>query len=104
VPYMAVYDPNLMLQPVPGLEGASYWLAVVYIVIKAGLAMLLWGAAAIGYVQARLSLWERILAGLAAALLVTASPVSDVAGFVLAAVATAMHLYRARRDVPARAA
>ena len=27
VPYMAVYDPNLMLQPVPGLEGVGYWLA-----------------------------------------------------------------------------
>jgi TRAP-type uncharacterized transport system fused permease subunit len=50
IPYMAVYDPNLMLQPVPGLEGTSYWLAVAYIVLKAGLAMLLWGAAAIGYV------------------------------------------------------
>ena len=59
VPYMAVYDPNLMLQPVPGLEGASYWLAVAYIVVKATLAMLLWGAAAIGYVMAPLAWWER---------------------------------------------
>jgi TRAP-type uncharacterized transport system fused permease subunit len=23
IPYMAVYDPNLMLQPVPGLEGTA---------------------------------------------------------------------------------
>ena len=47
IPYMAVYDPTLMLQPVPGLEGAGYWLAVVYIVVKASLAMVLWGVAII---------------------------------------------------------
>src|SRR5918993_2700291 len=49
VPYMAVYDPTLMLQPVPGLEGAGYWVAVVYIVVKAALALTLWGVASIGY-------------------------------------------------------
>jgi hypothetical protein len=72
IPYMAVYDPNLMLQPVPGLEGSGYWLAVAYIVLKASLAMLLWGAAAVGYVNAPLAWWERLLAAVAAGFLVAA--------------------------------
>jgi TRAP transporter 4TM/12TM fusion protein len=96
VPYMAVYDPNLMLQPVPGLEGASYWLAVAYIVVKATLAMLLWGAAAIGYVIGPMAWWERVLAAVAAGLLVAAIPVTDEVGFALAFVAIAVHVLRTR--------
>jgi TRAP transporter 4TM/12TM fusion protein len=96
VPYMAVYDPNLMLQPVAGLEGASYWLAVVYIVAKASFAMILWGAAVVGYLSARLATWERVLATLAAALLVAALPITDEAGFILGALLVAQHIWRAR--------
>jgi TRAP-type uncharacterized transport system fused permease subunit len=96
IPYMAVYDPNLMLQPVPGLEGAGYWLAVAYIVVKAALAMLLWGAAAIGYVYAPLAWWERLLATIAAMFLVLALPVTDEIGFALAALAIAIHVFRSR--------
>ncbi|MBA3517327.1 MAG: TRAP transporter large permease subunit, partial [Rhizobiales bacterium] len=96
IPYMAVYDPNLMLQPVPGLDGAGYWVAVVYIVVKAALAMLLWGAAAIGYVYGPLSWWERLLAAIAAAFLVTAIPLTDQIGFLLAALAIGIHAYRVR--------
>jgi TRAP transporter 4TM/12TM fusion protein len=103
IPYMAVYDPTLMLQPVPGLEGGPYWLAVAYIVVKATLAMLLWGAAAIGYVLAPLALWERLLATAAAVFLVAAIPVTDQVGFVLSAVVVAIHVYRARNYVPKRA-
>jgi TRAP transporter 4TM/12TM fusion protein len=102
VPYMAVYDPNLMLQPVPGLEGGSYWLAVGYIVVKASLAMLLWGAAAIGYVNAPLAWWERLLAAVAAVFLVAAIPVTDEIGFALAALAIIIHVYRARGLAPSR--
>ena len=96
VPYMAVYDPNLMLQPVPGLEGVGYWLAVAYIVGKATLAMLLWGAAAIGYVIGPMASWERLLAAVAAGFLVAAIPVTDEIGFALALVAIAVHVLRAR--------
>ncbi len=96
IPYMAVYDPNLMLQPVPGLEGGGYWLAVAYIVFKAALAMLLWGAAAIGYVYAPLAWWERLLATIAAMFLVLALPVTDEIGFALAALAIAIHVFRSR--------
>jgi TRAP transporter 4TM/12TM fusion protein len=97
VPYMAVYDPTLMLQPVPGLEGPGYWGAVVYIVVKASLALGLWGAAAVGYGQAPLLWWERFLAAAAAALLVLAIPLTDEIGFVLAALVIGLHLWRTRR-------
>ena len=96
IPYMAVYDPTLMLQPVPGLEGASYWLAVVYIVSKATLAMILWGAAFVGHLTRPLALWERILAAVAAGFLVAAVPLTDEIGFALAAVMIGQHLWRAR--------
>jgi TRAP-type uncharacterized transport system fused permease subunit len=93
---MAVYDPSLMLQPVPGLEGGGYWAAVAYVVTKATLAMLLWGAAAIGYVIAPLAWWERVLAAAAAAFLVAAIPITDEIGFALAFAAVAIHVWRAR--------
>ncbi len=96
VPYMAVYDPNLMLQPVAGLDGASYWLAVVYIVAKAAFAMILWGAAVVGYLRGKLATWERILATAAAALLVAALPITDEAGFIIGALLVGQHLWRAR--------
>ncbi len=96
IPFMAVYDPTLMLQPVPGLEGASYWLAVVYIVAKATLAMILWGAAFVGQLMRPLALWERILAAVAAGFLVAAVPVTDEIGFALAALMIGQHVWRVR--------
>jgi TRAP-type uncharacterized transport system fused permease subunit len=102
VPYMAVYDPALMVQPVPGLDGAGYWVAVAYVTVKATLALTLWGAAAIGYGRAPLAWWERILAALAAAFLVLAIPVTDEIGFALAILVGGVHLWRTRKDaVPA---
>lgn len=101
VPYMAVYDPNLMLQPVAGLEGASYWLAVLYIVAKASFAMILWGAAVVGYLRDRLATWERILAAAAAALLVAALPITDEAGFLLGGLLVGQHLWRTRAGMAA---
>ncbi|HEX2553561.1 MAG TPA: TRAP transporter permease [Microvirga sp.] len=97
IPYMAVYDPTLMLQPVRGLEGAGYWVAVVYIVVKAALAMTLWGMAAIGYGRTALLWWERVLAAGAAALLVAAIPLTDELGFALAALVIGLHVWRTRR-------
>ncbi len=101
VPYMAVYDPALMLQPVPGLDGVSYWLSVAYISFKTVLALGLWGVAAVGYGRASLYWWERILAAIAAAFLVAALPITDEIGFVLAAFLIGIHLWRTntRADV-----
>jgi TRAP-type uncharacterized transport system fused permease subunit len=94
---MAVYDPTLMLQPVPGLEGAGYWVAVVYIIVKAALALTLWGVASIGYFLTPLTWWERLWAAAAAAFLVLALPITDEVGFGLAALFIGYHVWRTRR-------
>jgi TRAP transporter 4TM/12TM fusion protein len=97
IPYMAVYDPSLMLQPVQGLAGASYSMAVAYMVVKAALAIGLWGSASIGYFRAPMLWWERVLATAAAAFLVLALPITDEVGFALAAIIIGLHLWRTRR-------
>ncbi len=52
VPYMAVYTPALMLQDGGPLAAEiGYWPAVAYIIFKALVAIVLWGAAAIGYLR-----------------------------------------------------
>jgi TRAP transporter 4TM/12TM fusion protein len=96
IPYMAVYDPALMLQPVPGVTGGGYWLAVAYIVFKTALAIVLWGAASVGYMRAPMPLWERGLAAAAAAFLVVAVWWTDSVGFSLAALVIGAHLWRTR--------
>ena len=88
VPFMAVYDPSLMLQGDPTL-----W-AVVYIVIKAVLAIFLWGCAAIGYLWTPLSLAERISAAFIAGLLVAAIPITDELGFALSIAFVAWNVWR----------
>ncbi|TWI57695.1 TRAP transporter 4TM/12TM fusion protein [Pseudomonas duriflava] len=90
VPFMAVYDPALMLQ------GGS-WLATVYMVIKAALGIILWGVAVIGHLQCPLKAWERLLAFAAGVSLILAMPISDEIGFVLGALFFIEHYWRARR-------
>jgi len=52
IPFMAVYAPALMLQPGgPIAQSFGYPAAVAYIVLKACLAIALWGAAAAGYLK-----------------------------------------------------
>ncbi|CAH1659720.1 MULTISPECIES: TRAP transporter permease [unclassified Chelatococcus] len=103
IPYMAVYDPALMLQPQPGLEGIAYAWAVVYMVIKTSLAIGLWGMAAIGYLNAPLAIWERLLATAAAGFLFLALPITDEVGFALGIMVIAAHVWRNRQISPARA-
>ena len=90
VPFMAVYDPALML-----LTDNPF--AVAYIVVKALLAIALWGAAATGFLVIPLAPGERLLAAAAAFLLVAALPVTDEIGFALAGVTIVVHGLRARR-------
>ncbi len=94
IPYMAVYDPALMLQPGPG--GSVELLAVLYVVAKALVAIGLWGGAAIGYLWSPLGVGERVLAFAAAALLVAALPLTDELGFVATGAFLAWHWYRSR--------
>src|SRR5215472_8533723 len=101
IPFMAVYAPALMLQPGgPIAQSFGYPAAVAYIVVKACLAIALWGAAAIGYLRGPLAVWERGLATIAAFSLVVALPVSDEVGFLLTALFLAEHCWRARPVEP----
>ena len=94
IPYMAVYDPALMLQAGP--SGSIEPLAVLYIVAKAILAIGLWGGAAIGFLLGPLNALERIVAFAAAALLVAALPLTDELGFAACALFVAWHWWRTR--------
>ncbi|MBS7691105.1 TRAP transporter permease [Pseudomonas lalucatii] len=89
VPFMAVYEPALMLQ------GGS-WLATLYILFKAALAIGLWGAVFTGFLHCRMPWWERALGFAAGACLILATPMSDEIGFALAALFLALHFWRGR--------
>ena len=106
VPYMAIYNPALMMQDGGPLTAAvGFWPAVVYMVAKAAFAVALWGTAAVGFYLRPMPVWERFGAFIAAALLVATLPLSDEAGFALALMLIVHHFWRARRRpaVPVRA-
>jgi TRAP transporter 4TM/12TM fusion protein len=90
VPYIAIYDPALMLQ------GNFTWAAVAYVAFKALTAIVLWGGAVVGFLRGPLGLAERVVAVLAAALLVVALPLTDEVGFVLAAALIGWNIWRSR--------
>jgi TRAP transporter 4TM/12TM fusion protein len=89
VPFMAVYDPALMLQ------GGSV-LTTVYVLFKAALAIGLWGAVFTGFLHSKMAWWERVLGFAAGASLILATPMSDEVGFALAALFFAQHYWRSR--------
>ncbi len=89
VPYMAVYAPALMLQ------GGTWW-DTGYVVLKAVIAIALWGGTAIGHWLGPLNLFERAWAFTAAAFLVAAAPATDEIGLGMAAALCAWHLFRLR--------
>jgi TRAP transporter 4TM/12TM fusion protein len=91
IPFMAVYDPALMLQ------GEWTIAAVAYVVFKALLAIGLWGAAAIGHLWGPLNWAERIFAATGAFMLVAAIPLTDEIGFAMCAGFVAWHTWRHRR-------
>jgi TRAP transporter 4TM/12TM fusion protein len=89
VPYMAVYSPALMLQ-------GGTWGDTAYVVLKAMLALALWGGAAIGYWIGPLRWFERLWAFVSAAFLVVALPATDQIGIGMALALAAFHLLRTR--------
>jgi len=101
IPFMAVYDPALMLQPRPPSTTVDVT-AAIYVTFKALVAIALWGGAAIGYLRGPLNCTERIVALTAAALLVAAVPWTDETGFALGAAFIAWHAYRSRTGRLAR--
>jgi len=98
VPYMSVYDPVLMLQPMAGLEGNAYWAHVVYVCFKALLAVSLWGVACFGYLARPVSLPARLYCLGAAVFLVVPTWWSDYIGFAAAALFIGSHYYLAWRS------
>ncbi len=89
IPYMAVYDPSLMLQ-------GGTLLDTTYVVAKAIIAIGLWGGAAVGFLRGPLTVFERVIAFAAASLLVAAVPWTDEAGFAASAAFVAWHWWRTR--------
>ena len=102
VPFMAVYEPVIMLQESgPLSEKFGFWPAFVYMFIKALLSILLWGAAAIGHLRTPLNMWERIWAFAAIALMLATYPYSDELGFAACATFLIWHFWRSRPSVVA---
>jgi len=90
VPYLAVYEPALMLQ------GDWTVLDVVLSITKAVVAIMLWASAVVGYWKVALTRWERGGAIVAACLLVAFFPWSDEIGYVMTALLVANHIRRSR--------
>jgi TRAP-type uncharacterized transport system fused permease subunit len=90
VPYMAVYDPALML--------LGPWLDSAYMIGKALLAIGLCGAATIGYLWTPFMRVERVVAVTAAGLLVAAIPATDAIGFTIAVALVLYQLMKTRRQ------
>lgn len=93
IPFIAVYDPALMLQ------GGGV-VAVSYVVFKTVVAIILWGGAAIGFWLAPLNWFERAFAFVAACFLVAAIPLTDQIGFVMTAMLVVWHVMRTRAKKP----
>ncbi|MHA6491828.1 TRAP transporter permease [Pseudomonas borbori] len=97
VPFMAVYDPALMMQ-------GDSWMATLYMFVKASLAIGLWGVAVVGHLSLPLAWWERLLAFGAGVSLILALPISDEIGFAVGLLLIGQHIWRARRRPAAAAA
>ncbi|TIS59995.1 MAG: TRAP transporter fused permease subunit [Mesorhizobium sp.] len=98
VPFMAVYTPALMLQdPGPIAAQFGYPVEVAYIVVKACMGIVLWGAAAVGFLARRMAWWERFVAFAAGVLLVAALPLTDETGWALSLAWIGWHYWRARQ-------
>ncbi|MEO8847471.1 MAG: TRAP transporter large permease subunit, partial [Casimicrobiaceae bacterium] len=95
IPFMAVYDPALMLQS--GASGQLSLAAVVYVIFKAIVAIGLWGAVSIGFLRTKINVFERLFAFVAASFLVVAASWTDDVGFAMSALFIAWHLLRTRR-------
>ncbi|HEY8906278.1 MAG TPA: TRAP transporter permease [Rhodoferax sp.] len=93
VPFMAVYDPALMLQ-------SSDFTDTGYVVFKALLAIAMWGAGAIGFLITPLNWFERLYVIVAASFLVAAVPMTDEIGFASVALFVVWHVWRSRAAKP----
>jgi TRAP-type uncharacterized transport system fused permease subunit len=104
IPFIFVYSPALMLQAGdPMAEQLGFYGAVVFATFKALVAIGLFGMVAIGFLFARMTLTERVLAFAAALCLLGDFRLSDTAGFGIT-VALVLWQWRQRPRVQAAAA
>ncbi|MNR52792.1 hypothetical protein D3C85_1727010 [compost metagenome] len=92
-----MYDPALMMQ-------GDSWAATLYMLVKASLAIGLWGIAVVGHLTLPMVWWERLLAFGAGVSLILALPISDEVGFAVGLLLIGQHIWRARRRVTLAAA
>ena len=81
IPFIAVYDPSLMLQTTGAVgtgSGLAFWMDVAWVTLCTIVAIGLWGVASIGFFNRPMGLASRATALLAAALIVGSVP---LAGF-----------------------
>ena len=95
IPFLSVYEPALMLQAGGELTARWGYAAEVTIVFfKAVVVIAMSGVAAIGYYFTTISLFERVMAGVSAMLLIAEFAYSDTGGLVIAALLTLFNLLR----------
>jgi TRAP transporter 4TM/12TM fusion protein len=105
VPFMAIYAPALMLQP--GGERALAWglpLAAAYVIVKAIVAVTLWGVTSTGFFFTQVNWLERFIAFGSAAMLVIEYPWTDPAGFTCCGLFFAYQFWKAHLARAATAA
>ena len=97
IPFMSVFEPALMLQQGGALTASQgYWIEVAWVLFKAFVVVGMTGVAAIGFLFIRTSIAERVLAGVAAGLLISPLPWTDQGGLLLAAAIAIVNWSRAR--------
>jgi TRAP-type uncharacterized transport system fused permease subunit len=98
IPFLAVYEPALMLQEGGTIAAAyGYWVEVAVVSAKAAIVIAMSGIAAIGFYRVRTTIIERVAAGIAAGLLIAPAEWTDYAGLVLAAITVGINIWRGRR-------
>ena len=96
IPFIAVYSPALMLQEGdPMAVHLGFYGAVAYALVKACVAIGLFGMAAIGFLFVRMGVVERIVAFCAAVMLFGELPYSDPIGYGVSAAVIGWHTWRA---------
>lgn len=98
IPFMGVYEPTLMMQAGGDIAASyGYWTEFSLALFKACLTVFVSGVAAIGYMFARISVTERLLAGVAAALFILPFAFSDHLAIALSLGLAAYNWTAARR-------
>jgi TRAP transporter 4TM/12TM fusion protein len=97
IPFLAVYEPTLMLQTGGAIAAQyGYWAEVIIVFIKAAVVIGMSGIVAIGFCVIRTTPAERILAAASAGLLIAPTAWADECGLVVATIVIALNVWRAR--------